>query len=189
MEKKRRLSVMEEAKKESNVEGVEEIRENVADKANLKVRDYVDLTRELTGLVKESYITGLRLFFSIYEGNLRVITEEWGRLQIVLASDSKLFLEGLRKVLGDGSGIKKVAEASKRLTEVGVKFLFIDNRAFNLDYGELSDLINKKGSDTKVILLGKQDKNRINILGVIYVTKKTGSSELIHIIKRAAATP
>jgi DNA-binding NarL/FixJ family response regulator len=116
-------------------------------------------------------------------------------IKIVLASGSRLFLEGIRKILEDEVGIKIVTEASnceeaaKRLTEVGVKFLFIDNRAFNLDYGELSDLINKKGSDTKVILLGNQDKNRINIPGVIYVTKKTGSSELIHIIKRAAAAP
>ncbi|MGE5445002.1 MAG: hypothetical protein ACM3SR_10455 [Ignavibacteriales bacterium] len=83
MEKKRRLSAMEEAKKEPKVEGVEEIREKAAERVNLKVRDYVDMTRELTGLVKESYITGLRLFFSIYEGNLKVINrqaEEWGRL-------------------------------------------------------------------------------------------------------------
>ncbi len=59
--------------KRKKVEGVEEIRERATDKANLKVRDYVDMTRELTGLVKEGYITGLRLFFSLYEGNLKVI--------------------------------------------------------------------------------------------------------------------
>lgn len=110
-------------------------------------------------------------------------------IQIVLASDSKLFLEGVRKILEDGSGIKIVAEASscgeaaKRLAEVEVKFLFIDNRAFNLGYGELSDLINKKSSHTKVILLGNQDKDRINLPGVIYLTKETDSSELIYIIK------
>jgi PleD family two-component response regulator len=103
--------------------------------------------------------------------------ESSATIKIVLASDSKLFLEGLRKVLEDGSGIKIVAEASnceeaaKRLTEVGVKFLFIDSRAFNLDYGELSDLVNKKGSDTKVILLGNQARDRINLPGVIYVNK------------------
>lgn len=114
-------------------------------------------------------------------------------IQIVLASDSKLFLEGVRKILEDGSGIKIVAEASscgeaaKCLAEVEVKFLFIDNGAFNLDYGELSDLINKKSSNTKVILLGNEDKDRINLPGVIYLTKETDSSELIYIIKRNGA--
>jgi hypothetical protein len=56
MEKKRRQSTMEEAKKELKIEGIEEIREKVTERANLRVRDYVDMTRELTGLVKESYI-------------------------------------------------------------------------------------------------------------------------------------
>ncbi|GEM_PF-2358661 len=97
MEKKRRLSVMEEAKKESKVEGVEEIRENVTDKANLKVGDYVGMTRELTGLVKENYITGLQLFFSICEENLRIINrqaEELGRLQ---GESAKLIRESLER--------------------------------------------------------------------------------------------
>ena len=62
-----------------------------------------------------------------------------------------------------------------------------DNGAFNLDASELSDLINKKSSNTKVILLGNQTKDGINPPGVIYVTKETNSSELIYIIKRIAA--
>ncbi len=75
---------MEEAKKELKIEGIEEIREKAVEKANLKVGDYVDMTRELTGLIKENYITCLQLFFSLYEGNLKVMhrqTEEWARLQ------------------------------------------------------------------------------------------------------------
>jgi hypothetical protein len=58
-----------------------------------------------------------------------------------------------------------------------------------LDTDNISDLINKKGSNTKVILLGNQPKDRIDIPGVIYITKETSSSELIYIIKRAAAAP
>ena len=74
---------MEEAKKELKIDGIEEIREKAVKGANLGVRDYVDMTRELTGLVKESYITGLQFFFSIYEESLKVIntqSEEWRRL-------------------------------------------------------------------------------------------------------------
>jgi hypothetical protein len=95
MEKRRRLNAMEEAKKELKIEGIEEIREKAAEKANLKVRDYVDMTREFTGLVKENYITCLQLFFSLCEGNLKVInrqTEEWVRLQ---GESTKLIREPL----------------------------------------------------------------------------------------------
>jgi len=112
---------------------------------------------------------------------------------MVLASDSKLFLEGVRGILEVESDIKIVAEASSRgeaaklLTEVEFEFLLIDNGALNLDVGELSDLINRKSSNTKVILLKNQTEDRINLPGIIYLTKKTNSSELICIIKRAAA--
>lgn len=114
-------------------------------------------------------------------------------IKIVLASGSKLYLEGVRKILEDESDIEIVAEASsceetaERLTEVEAQFLFIDNRAFNMDSGELSDLISKKGSNTKVILLGDRAKDKINLPGVEYITKETDSSELIYIIKRARA--
>lgn len=54
---------MEEAKKELKIEGIEEIREKAVENANLKVRDYVDETRELTGLIRENCITGVQLFF------------------------------------------------------------------------------------------------------------------------------
>ena len=75
---------MEEAKKELKVGGIEEIREKASEKADLKVGDYVDMTRELTGLIRENFIMGLQLFFSLWEENLKVInrqTEGWMRLQ------------------------------------------------------------------------------------------------------------
>jgi hypothetical protein len=84
MEKKRRANAMEEAKKELKIEGIEEIREKAAEKADLIVRDYVNMTRELTGLIRENYIMSLQLFFSLWEENLKIInrrTEEWMRLQ------------------------------------------------------------------------------------------------------------
>ena len=114
-------------------------------------------------------------------------------IRMVLVSGSKLFLEGVRKILEVESDIKIVAEASscreaaKHLTELEVEFLFIDSRAFNLGVGELSDLINKKSSNTTVILLENQARDRINLPGVICVNKETNSLDLIYIIKRAAA--
>ncbi|GEM_PF-1977614 len=116
-------------------------------------------------------------------------------IKIVLASGSRLFLEGVRKILEDESSMKIVTEASscgeaaRRVNELEFDFLFIDSSTLNLDTDNISDLINKKGSNTKVILLGNQPKDRIDIPGVIYITKETSSSELIYIIKRAAAAP
>lgn len=84
---------MEEAKKELKIEGIEEIREKAVGNANLKVRDYVDVARELTGLIRENCITGLQLFFSIWEENLKVINrqaEEWVRIQ---EASAKLMVE------------------------------------------------------------------------------------------------
>ncbi|MER3447601.1 MAG: hypothetical protein C4291_12550 [Candidatus Dadabacteria bacterium] len=110
-------------------------------------------------------------------------------IKIMLASGSRLFLEGVRKILEDEGSIKIVTEASswgeatKRVNELEFDFLFIDSSTLSLDTNDISDLINKKGSNTKVILLENQAKDRIDIPDVIHITKETGSSELIYIIK------
>jgi DNA-binding NarL/FixJ family response regulator len=111
-------------------------------------------------------------------------------IQIVLASRSKIFLEGMCKILECEGDIKIVAETLtyketlECLADVEFEFLLIDNVALNLDAGGLSNLICKKDPDTKIILLDNQNKDKINLPGVIYVTKETDSSELICIIKR-----
>lgn len=130
MEKKRRQGTMEELKKELKIEGIEEIREKVTERANLRVRDYVDMGRELTGLVKESYIMGLQLFFSICEENLKIINrqaEELGRLQ--------------------GESAKLIREPFERFPTEAVNFWnshsrFIDSHAeriiaFHRDYSQV----------------------------------------------------
>ncbi len=74
---------MEEPKKGSKIEGIEEIREKEAEKADFKVRDDVDLISELAGLIKENYITSLQLFFSLWEENLKIMKEQaevWARV-------------------------------------------------------------------------------------------------------------
>jgi hypothetical protein len=63
MEKKRRSINMEETKKELKIEGIEEIQEKAVEKTKSTVRDYVDITSGLAGLVRENYIAGFQLFF------------------------------------------------------------------------------------------------------------------------------
>ena len=110
-------------------------------------------------------------------------------IQMVLASSSKLFLEGMCKILEDEGDIKITAEiltceeTLEYLANVEVEFLLIDNVALNLDAEGLSNLIDKKGPDTKVILLDNQT-HKLNFPGVIYLTKETDSSELIYIIRK-----
>lgn len=53
---------MEEPKKGSKIEGIEEIREKEVEKTDLKVRDDVDVIGEFAGLIKENYIISLQLF-------------------------------------------------------------------------------------------------------------------------------
>jgi DNA-binding NarL/FixJ family response regulator len=110
-------------------------------------------------------------------------------IQIVLASSSKLFLEGIQKILEDEGSIKIVAkisnpeEVEKCLCEIKPKFLFLDNRTLNLDIHKLSNLITKKSPDTKVILFSDYIKNGFTFPNAIYVTKEVSSLELIDIIK------
>jgi len=74
---------MEEPKKELKIEASQEIRERLREKAGIKVGDYLEMTREVTGLIKDNYNTGLKLFFSIWEESLKIIkeqAEEWARV-------------------------------------------------------------------------------------------------------------
>ncbi len=83
MYKKRRKKSMEETKKELK----EEIEERVFEEKNneeLKVRDYTDIAKELTGVVKENSLTGFQICLSIWEGNLKLVTshiEQWVEVQ------------------------------------------------------------------------------------------------------------
>jgi len=114
-------------------------------------------------------------------------------LTIVLVSSSNLFLEGIRRILEGEKDIKTVAEADnpkdieKHIAELKPAFLFIDNRMLNLDVKNLLKLIDKKSPDTRVIVLGSQGENHIDSPNITYVTKETGSSELVSIIKSKKA--
>jgi len=111
------------------------------------------------------------------------------KTEIVLASSSKLFLEGIRRILEGENDIKIAAEVSnhkdieKQVLEIKPGFVFIDNRIFNLDVQKLLNLITKKIPQTKVILLDNHSDDEINSPNLICVTKESNSSELINIIK------
>ena len=114
-------------------------------------------------------------------------------LRILLVSSSKLFLEGLRKILEYDSGIEIVAEASSLkatmefLDQTKFELVFLDSTNFNLDTNEvhnLLNLINKEGLDIKVILFGSQNnQDKITFPDVIHISKQTDFSELISVIK------
>jgi DNA-binding NarL/FixJ family response regulator len=96
-------------------------------------------------------------------------------IRIVLASRSKPFLEGTRKILENEGVIKVIAEASnqeaigKYLAETKPNFLFLDNRILKLDIHKLYDLINKRSPDTRVIVFDSHTET--DVLDLIYTIK------------------
>ena len=114
-------------------------------------------------------------------------------IRVVIASSSNLFLEGIRRILQGERDIRTVAEASnpkdieKHVTDLRPTLLFVDNRMLNLDVYNLLKLIERKSPNTRVILLGEQGEEQVDSPNITYITKETGSSELISIIRRKKA--
>jgi NarL family two-component system response regulator LiaR len=112
-------------------------------------------------------------------------------IQIILASMSKLFLEGIHKVLAHETDVRIVAHASKQeeikkyLTEVKAEVLFLDYRTLKVDIHELLDVIVQESPDTKIILLDSYVENQVGYSNIISITKETTLSELIQIIKES----
>lgn len=113
------------------------------------------------------------------------------RFRIVIASSSKLFLEGICKILKSQDDIKIVGKTSnpdeidEYLNETKPEFLLLDNRTSNLDVCKLLNSLKKKNPETKVILFGDQPEDEFNPPDIIYITKETNSAELIEIIKNS----
>jgi DNA-binding NarL/FixJ family response regulator len=113
-------------------------------------------------------------------------------IKIMLASSSKLFIEGLRRILAGEKEIEIVAEVSnpndiqKYALELKPQFLFIDNRMLDLDIQKLLSLIIKKVPDVYFIVMNNQSEYlpELDLTNITYVTKETDSSELIKMIKR-----
>ncbi|HEX3036332.1 MAG TPA: response regulator transcription factor [Thermodesulfobacteriota bacterium] len=110
-------------------------------------------------------------------------------IRIILASCSKLFLEGVHKILENDSDIKIVDKVSSYkelkacLGQIKPEFLFFDNRTLEVSIHELCKLIGKKSANTKVVLFRNQVENEIKFSNVQFVTEKTTSFDLMRFIK------
>jgi len=110
-------------------------------------------------------------------------------VRVVLASTSKFFLEGIQKILENDEDIEIVAQASnlegirELLGQRKPDFLFLDNRTLKLDTDWILNSINKRQNITLVLFADYIDRSDSS-LNIIYITKKSGSSELIESIKR-----
>ncbi len=107
----------------------------------------------------------------------------------VIASTSRLFLEGLKKILEETGEISVVAEVffwediKKSVTEKKPDFLFIDNRVFNIDPVDISKAVAKKNPNTKIIMLENNPKRMPPLQNTLYISKDTSSQELLSLIK------
>jgi DNA-binding NarL/FixJ family response regulator len=112
---------------------------------------------------------------------------------IILASGSKFFLGGIRKILEEANDIIMVAEAST-LEEVegylaGTKadFLFFDNRILRVDIDKISNSVLTKSPITKVIYLDDRGKDSgYAHPNFIHLPREATSQELFEIIRGKA---
>lgn len=107
---------------------------------------------------------------------------------MVLASNSKLFLDGMARIMENEGNIKIAGQASdpkeveKCLVEIKPKFLFLDNTTLEMDIGKLLKIIKKKSPDTGILLFGDQGLDGPISPNVTFITKKINSAHLITII-------
>ncbi len=113
---------------------------------------------------------------------------------ILLASDSKLFLEGTEKLLENSEGIKIVGTATnissveKLINEKTPDYLLLDDRSDNLQIGQILTLTNVKNSTVELILFSENDvNNTINLKSVnlLYITEP---SDLIDVLINGKAS-
>ena len=110
-------------------------------------------------------------------------------ISVILASNSRLFTEGIRRIFDNDDLIKIVAETSqhkefnKLLKKHKPGYLFIDNRSLDCDINKIlcSDVF--KTGQSKVIVFGKDNTNRHKSSNLIHVNRDTDSSKLIDILK------
>lgn len=114
------------------------------------------------------------------------------KIKIVLVSNSKLFLDGLRKILEFETDIDVAAETSgirelnACVKEHNPKAVFIDNREDEYDIEKILRSKNIRASNTKVILFTERDASGLDAPSLIRVNHETSTSELIRIIRNGA---
>jgi len=109
--------------------------------------------------------------------------------KILLASGSRLFLEGARKILDDEGNFERIVEASQFkeilniVNEIKPEFILIDNRILSLDIAKLSKSINKSSPQTKIIIMNDPKETVQDFVNVIFADKYTNYKDLLQIIK------
>lgn len=113
-------------------------------------------------------------------------------IKIALISDSKLILNGLRKILEFEAGMTIVAEGAglKNLKsfarELSPDFIFLDNRESEYDIEKIMRLGEIKKPAIMVIQFTEGGTAGEGIPNLINVNHETTSTELVEVIKRGA---
>ncbi len=112
--------------------------------------------------------------------------------KIALISDSRLILNGLRKILefeagmtiaGEGAGLKDLKNIAK---ETKPDFIFFDNREGAYDIGKIMRLGEIKRQGIRVIQFTEMEAGGEIHSNLINVSHETTSTELVEVIKRGA---
>ena len=114
------------------------------------------------------------------------------KIKIVLVSNSKLFLDGLRKILEFEADIDVAAETSgirelnACVKEYNPKAVFIDNREDEYDIEKILSSKNIRANNIKTILFTERDASGLDAPNLIRVNHETSTSELIRVIRNGA---
>lgn len=111
------------------------------------------------------------------------------RHNIVLVSGSKLFLDGLRKIIEFEAEIDVAAEIPggkdivKCIGEIAPDFIFIDNREYEYDLEKIARSREFKAGRTRIISFTQAETGGPENDRIIKVNFETTTSELMNIIK------
>jgi DNA-binding NarL/FixJ family response regulator len=109
--------------------------------------------------------------------------------KILLASGSRLFLDGIHRILDDEGDIETVVEATNHkeivtiVNEIKPEFILIDNRILSLDIAKISESINKSSPQTKIIIMNDPKEDVQDFVNIMYADKYTNYKDLLQIIK------
>lgn len=110
-------------------------------------------------------------------------------IKLLIVSDSKLFLDGIRKVLENEDNIEIVAETlnikvlNYLLKDYSPQVIFIDNREFELNIEKLLRSKTIKNNNIRIILFTKGKVEGQDSPNLVNVNHETTTSELVRIIK------
>ncbi|MCC6712393.1 MAG: response regulator transcription factor [Candidatus Dadabacteria bacterium] len=110
--------------------------------------------------------------------------------KIALVSSSKLFLDGLRKIMEFEADMEVTTEVSEPEALIGIArdgapdFIFVDNREREFD---IDGLVASGGLKSKVILFTQSGGTEPDTGNILHVNFETTTSELINIIKNGGS--